>query len=286
MGADRTYRGKGRRATGAPFVLACCIMPKRFLFLLAHPDDETFGPGATIAKYSREGAEVHLATATRGEAGMVGEPPLTDREHLGEVRERELLAAAGILGIAKVHFLGFLDGQLSAAPRELLVERTVEVVRDVRPHVMVGFGPEGVSRHADHKVMCEVALSAFDRAADPGWYPGQLRDGVGTWAPLKLYQFEIAREFFEGWDAPLAGVPRAKLSALVDTSAHVETKISAFSCHQTQMKDVRRILGRPGYREFARVETYVLARTRLPGLRFPEEDLLAGVPEEPEEQGG
>jgi N-acetylglucosamine malate deacetylase 2 len=255
-------------------------MRKRILFLLAHPDDETFGPGATIARYSGEGAEVHLATATRGEAGMVGDPPLTDREHLGEVRTGELLAAAGILGIAKVHFLGFLDGQLAAVPREQLVERAVEVIRTVRPHVLVGFGPEGVSRHADHKVMCEVALTAFDRAADPTWYPGSPPSGVGNWAPLKLYQFEIAREVFEGWDAPLAGVPREKLSAIVDTAGFVETKISAFHCHRTQMKDVRRILERPGYRDFARQETYVLARTRLTGLRFPEEDLLAGVPEE------
>ena len=252
-------------------------MRKRFLFLFAHPDDETFGPGATIAKYARQGAEVHLATATRGEAGMVGDPPLTDREHLGEVRSGELLAAAGILGIAKVHFLGFLDGQLAAVPRELLVERAVEVIRTVRPHVLVGFGPEGVSRHADHMVMCEAALSAFDRAADPTWYPWQLRSGIGSWAPLKLYQFEIAREFFEGWDAPLAGVPREKLSAILDTSEHVETKISAFYCHRTQMKDVRRILDRPGYRDFARQETYVLARTRLPELPFPEDDLLAGI---------
>jgi len=53
-------------------------MRKRILFLLAHPDDETFGTGGTIARYARAGAEVHLATATRGEAGMVGEPPVTD----------------------------------------------------------------------------------------------------------------------------------------------------------------------------------------------------------------
>ena len=155
-------------------------MRKRILFLLAHPDDETFGTGGTIARYARSGAEVHLATATRGEAGMVGDPPVTDREHLGEVRAGELMAAAEILGIAQVHFLGFLDGQLANVPREQLVERAVELIRRVRPHVLVGFGPEGVSRHADHKVMCEVALSAFDRSADPTWYPG---DGAPLGAP-------------------------------------------------------------------------------------------------------
>jgi LmbE family N-acetylglucosaminyl deacetylase len=211
---------------------------------------------------------------------MVGDPPLTDREHLGEVRTSELLAAAGILGIEQVHFLGFLDGQLGAVPRELLVERAVAAVRTVRPHVLVGFGPEGVSRHADHKVMCEVALSAFDRAADPSWYPGSPDGGPGSFAPLKLYQFEIASEILEGWNAPLAGIPRERLTTFVDTTDHVETKISAFHCHRTQMKDVRRILERPGYKEFTRQETYVLVRTRLPGLRFPEDDLLAGIPDQ------
>jgi LmbE family N-acetylglucosaminyl deacetylase len=252
-------------------------MPKRILFLMAHPDDETFGPGGTIARYARSGAEVRLATATRGEAGMVGDPPVTDREHLGEVRAGELMAAAEILGISSVHFLGFLDGQLATVPREQLVERAVEVIRRVRPHVLVGFGPEGVSRHADHMVMCEVALSAFDRAADPTWYPG---DGAPAWSPLKLYQFEIAQELFAGWDAPLAGVPRANLTTFIDTEEQVETKIRAFHCHKTQAKDTLRILERPGYRIFARQETYVLARARLSGLPFPEDDLLAGIPDE------
>ncbi|GAB4239784.1 MAG: mycothiol conjugate amidase Mca [Deltaproteobacteria bacterium] len=251
-------------------------MGKRILFLLAHPDDETFGPGGTIARYARAGAEVHVATATRGEAGMVGDPPVTDREHLGETRAGELAAAAEVLGVAKVHFLGFHDGTLPAVSREKLVERAVEAIRRVRPQVMVGFGPEGVSRHPDHVVMCEVALAAFDRAADPTWYPG----GPPAWPVLKLYQFEIAEEIFAGWDAPLAGVPRERLTAFIDTSDHVETKIRAFHCHKTQAKDTRRILERPGYREFARNETYVLARTRLPGLRLPEDDLLAGIPDE------
>jgi LmbE family N-acetylglucosaminyl deacetylase len=255
-------------------------MRKRFLFLLAHPDDETFGPGATIAKYAKGGAEIHLATATRGEAGMLGDPPVTDREHVGEVRSGELGEAAKALGIAQIHFLGFLDGELANVPREQLVERAVEVIRRVRPHVMVGFGPEGVSRHPDHKVMCEVALAAFDRAADPGWYPGGGLDGGIPFAPLKLYQFELPQEVLAGWGVPLAGVPRAKLTTVIDTSQEVETKIRAFQCHRTQRKDVERILGRPGYREFARHETYVLARTRLAGLPLPEDDLLAGIPDE------
>lgn len=256
-------------------------MAKRILFLLAHPDDETFGPGGTIAKYAREGHQVHLLAATRGEAGMLGDPPVTDREHLGEVRSAELEAAAAVLGAAQVHHLGFSDGKLAETPRELLVEGAVELVRRVRPHVMVGFGPDGVSRHPDHRVMCEAALAAFDRAGDPGWYPGHFRSGdLRPWVPWKLYQFEVPREVLEAWGIPLSGVPLAKLTTIIDTSADAETKLRAFQCHRTQKKDADRIVARPGFREFLRQETYVLARTWLPGPAFPETDLLAGIPED------
>lgn len=255
-------------------------MKRRILLLLAHPDDETFGPGGTIAKYASEGADVYLATATKGQAGMVGDPPVTDREHLGEVRAAELLCAAGILGIRKVVFLGFMDGQLTLSPRESLVEKAVEQIRWVRPHVLIGFGPEGVSRHPDHIAMAEVAAEAFDAAPDPSRFPHQLADGILPWAPYKLYQFEIAQEILDAWNVPLAGVPREKLTTFIDTTAFVDRKVEAFFSHRTQRRDYDRILSREGYREFARMETYVLAKTRLSGVSLPEVDLFAGIPDE------
>ncbi len=258
-------------------------MGKRILLLLAHPDDETFGPAGTIARYADEGVEVYLATATRGEAGMLGDPPLTDREHLGEVREKELFSAAKILGIRNVSFLGFRDGQLAGIPREEIVEKAVRQIRMTRPQVLISFGPEGVSRHPDHMVMCSVALEAFDAAADPGRFPRQFSDGISPWAPAKLYQFEIAQEIFDEWGVPLAGVPREKLTTVVDTSGYVEKKIRAFASHRTQVKDSSRILSREGYREFCRRETYVLAKSRLPPAPRHESDLFAGIP--PEDPG-
>ena len=250
------------------------------LFLLAHPDDETFGPGGTIAKYAAEGVDVYLATATKGQAGMVGEPPVTDREHLGEVRAAELLCAAQVLGIRKVAFLGFMDGQLVHTPLDRLVEKCVEQIRWVRPQVVVGFGPEGVSRHPDHMVMSRAACEAFDAAPDPSRFPGQLVSGIGPWAPRKLYQFEIAQEVLERWNVPLAGVPREKITTVVDTSAHVERKVEAFGCHRTQAKDSERILSREGYREFARRETYVLVKSRLPRGNVRETGLFDGISDE------
>ena len=260
-------------------------MKMRLLLLLAHPDDETFGPGGTIARYADEGADVYLATATRGEVGMLGDPPVTDLAHLGEVRAAELRCAAGILGIRKVSFLGFLDGQLASTPRERIVEKAVEQIRWTRPHVLIGFGPEGVSRHPDHMVMCSVALEAFDAAADPARFPHQLENGIVPWAPWKLYQFEIAQEIFDGWGVPLAGIPAAKLTTTVDTSAYVDRKIEAFYSHRTQAKDYNRILTRDDYREFCRRDTFVLAKSRLLSVSLPESDLFAGIPpEEPRER--
>jgi LmbE family N-acetylglucosaminyl deacetylase len=253
-------------------------MGKRILLLLAHPDDETFGPGGTIARYADEGADVFLATATRGEAGMLGDPPFTDRAHIGEVRTEELLSAAGVLGIRNVSFLGFMDGQLAGTPREKIVEEAVRQIRMTRPQVLISFGPEGVSRHPDHMVMCSVALEAFDAAADPGRFPHQLGDGILPWAPGKLYQFEIAQEIFDEWEVPLAGVPRKKLTTVVDTSGYVDKKIEAFYSHRTQAKDYNRILSREGYREFCRRETYVLAKSRFPPAPLPESDLFEGIP--------
>lgn len=252
-------------------------MGKRILLLLAHPDDETFGPAGTIARYADEGADVHLATATRGEAGMLGDPPITDREHLGDVRAEELHSAAKILGIRNVSFLGFRDGQLAVTPREKIVEEAVRQIRRFRPQVLISFGPEGVSRHPDHKVMCSVALEAFDVAADPNRFSRQLSDGMPPWAPGKLYQYEIAQEIFDEWGVPLAGVPREKLTTVVDTSAYVDRKIRAFHAHRTQAKDYHRILSREGYREFCRRETYVLAKSLHPPGPLPESDLFAGI---------
>lgn len=259
-------------------------MKRRLLLLLAHPDDETFGPGGTIARYSREEVEVYLASATKGEAGMVGDPPVTDREHLGEVRAAELLCAAGILGIRRVTFMGFLDGRLRDTPRESILEKAVEQIRWFRPHVVLGFGPDGVSRHPDHIVMSEVAFEAFAAAADPARFPGQLEGRITPWAAWKLYQYEVAQEILDRWGVPLAGVPEAKLTTFIDTSREVERKVEAFACHRTQAKDSLRILSREGYRDFARRETYVLAASRISKVTLPESDLFAGIPDQEGEE--
>ena len=78
---------------------------KRLLAIVAHPDDESFGPGGTLAKYAGEGVEVHLLCATRGESGRHKPGERSQGSKLGDIREKELRGAAEVLGIKQVEFM-------------------------------------------------------------------------------------------------------------------------------------------------------------------------------------
>src|SRR5574341_2584536 len=88
----------------------------RLMCVFAHPDDETLGTGSTLAKYAAEGVEVCVVTATRGERGWYGdEQDFPGLEALGKIREQELRCAAQTLGVRKVEFLDYIDGDLDQA---------------------------------------------------------------------------------------------------------------------------------------------------------------------------
>jgi LmbE family N-acetylglucosaminyl deacetylase len=250
----------------------------RLLCLLAHPDDETFGPGGTISKYSDKGVETFLATATRGEAGMLGDPPVATRENVGDVRAEELRVAAKVLGIKEIYFMGFIDGTLSEIEDDSLLERAVYTIRKFRPHVIITFGPGGISGHPDHKTISRVTTDAYEISSDPDAYAHQFDNQVKSpWEPLKLYYFEIPDEWLKRARANLNGVPLSQITTIIDTAEYVERKIEAFYCHKTQKKDYTRILSRDNYRQFIRKEYYVLARSRVEELKYPERDLFLGI---------
>jgi N-acetylglucosamine malate deacetylase 2 len=130
----------------------------RLLVILAHPDDESFAVGGTLAKYAQQGIQVILLCATRGEAGIEG----MGAEEAGAIREVELRRAAKHLGI-EVHFLGHLDGQLSKVkPRELL-EQISCWIDTVQPQVIITFGPDGVSGHPDHVTISKTVTQAVEQ---------------------------------------------------------------------------------------------------------------------------
>src|SRR5215469_8599914 len=129
----------------------------KLMCVLAHPDDESLGNGGILAKYAAEGVETYLVTATRGERGWFG----PDEEYpglqvLGQRREKELRASAQVLGIRRVEFLDYIDGDLDQAPPAEVVAKIVGQIRRVKPDVVVTFGPDGGYGHPDH-----IAISQF-----------------------------------------------------------------------------------------------------------------------------
>ena len=157
------------------------------MLVFAHPDDETFLTGGVACRYADEGVRVVLVSATRGESGKAGDPPLCAPEELPALREEELRRATAILGIADVHLLGYRDRELAAAPPDEIREQLVTLIRRHQPSVVVTFDPNGGNAHPDHVAISRFTADAVAAAADPRWFPsagpphsiraGRLADG-------------------------------------------------------------------------------------------------------------
>lgn len=133
----------------------------RLLAVFSHPDDETFRPGGTLALLAQSGVQVHVLTATRGEAGSCGDPPLCTSEDLPGVRERELRCACAALGLQPPRLLGYEDGNLQKVDAKKIIAHILSAVDEVEPQVLLGFGPDGLSGHPDHIVIGRHTLAAM-----------------------------------------------------------------------------------------------------------------------------
>jgi LmbE family N-acetylglucosaminyl deacetylase len=137
--------------------------PPKILGLFAHPDDEVFCMGGLAAKAAAEGAEVSFVSLTRGEAGQIRDVEAASRRRLGEVRERELAAAAAVLGVNRTRCLDYHDGTLADQPRGPIVDRCASIIDEFAPDVVVSFGPDGGYGHPDHVAASEIATEASGR---------------------------------------------------------------------------------------------------------------------------
>jgi LmbE family N-acetylglucosaminyl deacetylase len=231
------------------------------LSVLAHPDDESFGMGGTLAKYAKAGTEVHLICATRGEAGEVDPEYLEGFSSIGQLRESELFCAVEKLGIEEVHLLGYRDSGMSGsadnnkpealvnAPLNQVAEEIAEIIRRIKPQVILTFDPIGGYRHPDHIYIHQAATKAFYLAGDPNFissYPPH--------TPGKLYYHTISRHFirFIVRLLPLLGKNPARygknkdidltqldgddfpIHARIDYSIVKEEKNAAAACHASQ----------------------------------------------------
>jgi LmbE family N-acetylglucosaminyl deacetylase len=167
---------------------------KRLLAVLAHPDDESFGMGGTLALYAKQGVQTHLVCATRGEAGSLDEDCLEGFNSIAERRESELRCAAGILGLSGLYFLGYRDSgmagspdnqhpeALAAQPLEQVAARVVRHIRQIQPQVVVTFDPIGGYKHPDHIAIHKATVLAFKLAGEPTF-----QNGLPPYQPQKLY---------------------------------------------------------------------------------------------------
>ncbi|MFC6086593.1 N-acetyl-1-D-myo-inositol-2-amino-2-deoxy-alpha-D-glucopyranoside deacetylase [Sphaerisporangium aureirubrum] len=232
---------------------------RRILFVHAHPDDESIGTGATMAKYAAEGAHVSLVTCTLGEEGEVIPPELRhlSADALGEHRVGELARACKALGVDDHRFLGgagrWRDSGMMGAPsnddpasfwRADLDEAAAElvrVVREVRPQVIVTYDDNGYYGHPDHIQAHRVAWRAFVKSPDPDFGQGE------PWAPARFYATAMPLSVLAGgvgtgpFELPTSveeygfGVPDDQVTTRVDATSALEAKTEALRAHRTQV---------------------------------------------------
>ncbi len=240
------------------------------LLIFAHPDDESFVCGGTVALATSAGIPVFLITATPGDAGRSGELAVSGEE-LGTVRVRELADACAFLGIREHVMLGYGDGRLGEAPFDEAVGRVVELIRRWRPSVAVTFGREGGSNaHRDHRAICRIATAAVLAASDPRAYAGSAEQADGAHAVSKLYYATARRGAVarggEPFDAP---------TTRVDISSVVDRKMAAFALHRTQATLLPRL--REWISDSGDAELYVRSLDRRGIDAGVEESLFTGL---------
>jgi LmbE family N-acetylglucosaminyl deacetylase len=235
---------------------------KRLMAVVAHPDDESFGIGGTLAKYAAEGVDVHVVIATDGAAGSVAEGFEDKREQLVAIRAEELKAAAPVLGVT-LHQLGYRDSgyindpanqHLDAfiqADEDEAVCRIVKLIREIRPQVVITHDETGGYYHPDHIMCWQITTPAFHAAADPEKYP---EIGLPPYQPERLYYTAFPRRSvrlftfimrLRGQDPTKSGrnkdidftklgMPPEKINAFIDYRPYWDVKREASAYHASQ----------------------------------------------------
>ncbi len=226
----------------------------------AHPDDETISTGGILAKYSEQGFRTALAYGTRGEAGEILNPQFVSPEqglNIKEIRAIELEAAVKVLAVDSVYYLGYRDSGMAGSPENHhpqafaradigeATTRLVEIIRQVRPQVIVTYNEKGTYLHPDHIMANRVTVRAFQASADPHF---EIDRALKPWQPAKLYytaiplerirrMYRIAKEQGEdpGFDPDVIGTKEEKISATVDVRKYLAQKLEALNCHQSQL---------------------------------------------------
>ncbi len=249
--------------------------------VLAHPDDESLGTGGILAKYSRDGVETFVLTATRGERGRFDDKgTLPGPTVVGQTREAELRAAARELGVHEVSLLDYLDGELDRVDADEASEKIAGHIRRVQPQVIVTFDPFGAYGHPDHIAISQLTAAAIARAAD-GHRVSKFYyfvNGERKWAAYQA-AFKTLTSHVDGHVRAAFAWPDWSITAKVDARGVWQHVWRAVQCHKTQMSIYKNIASLTaddqkviwGTGEFYRVFSLVN------GGRTQESDLFEGL---------
>jgi len=292
--------------TECPLPLNSMVMKPRLLISYAHPDDESFGLGAAIAKLVDEGVDVYLICATNGERGTISPELMEGYNSIAELRLAELDCAVHKLRIKEVFKLGYKDSGMMGsptcddteclwqAPVEDVTRRCVGVIRDVQPQVVITFNKYGGYGHPDHIAIQRATTKAFELAGDASYATGQ-----PTYQPQKLYFSSIPKRQLQLGMMLLRarGIDPRKLGrnkdldlmailenvepthTILDVSRYFVAWDEANQCHKSQLGG-----GGPTWRMpltlrkwFAPHQGFTRVHPAPPSNRIDEHSLFAGV---------
>lgn len=239
------------------------MLEKRLLACFAHPDDEAFPIGGSLAAHSSRGVNIRLITATSGEEGEVRSPGLAIPDGLGSLRREELSCSVHTLGLQSHQVLGYRDSGMAGTPANNLPEAFINIaqeeivgilvreIRTFRPQVVLTFEPGGLYGHPDHIAICKHATKAFHTANDASIYPEQLIEGLEPFQPDRLYYSARPQGFrtsmalklqAAGIDFPMPTIERAndgidpdEIHLEVNVSDQLDQKMGSILCHKSQV---------------------------------------------------
>ena len=204
-------------------------MKKRSLVaIFAHPDDEAFGPGGTLALYSKT-HDVFVICVTLGQSG--NNHHNGDTKNIAKIRSQELLNSAKILGIKKVFFLNYKDGALSNDKYHKIADEIQKITDKLKPEILLTFEERGVSGHIDHIAISMITHFVFFKVK----YTKKLM----LFCISEKEAAEFRKDYFIY--VPIGNNP-SKVDKIVNTSSVYDIRVAAMKQHKSQMKDVIKIL--------------------------------------------
>lgn len=271
-------------------------MPKTLLVVLAHPDDEAFGTGGTLAHCAAQGVDVYLLCATKGESGKVTDPSLGKVDDVGKLREQELVEACKALGIHAPIFLGYLDSgrhertqhnnsQALMNTDEFEVEQKIlEHMAILQPDLMLTFDPHGIYGHIDHVKIHRAATAAFWSAGKVMARPPK-RLFYAAMSSGRMKQMQQMREAspLGKLDADLYGVSDDSFAAIMNIEKYLSQKQAAIAAHRSQVGPASSFAGlsngeaKKMWETFSVKETFTLGGLRGSFPAMPVNDLFAGL---------